>query len=96
MNQITISKILDDHSLGKRALKINGKNSRRNQILQPFSPLNRNYLAPSNQSMIMSFPSPVEYQEWCEKFCYLLSTKFPQIPHTPQQVSKVDRKKFFF
>jgi hypothetical protein len=49
--------------------------------------------------MIISFPSPVEYHEWCEKFCSLLSTKSPQshhhhhhhlnAPYTPQQVSKV-------
>ncbi|CAF0864909.1 unnamed protein product [Rotaria sordida] len=76
LNQITVSKILDDNILGKRALKIN---------------------APSNQSMIISFPSPVEYHEWCEKFCSLLSSKSPQsyhhhhnlnAPYTPQQVSK--------
>ncbi|CAF0752716.1 unnamed protein product [Adineta steineri] len=73
LNQITISKILDDNILGKRALKIT---------------------APSNQSMIITFPSPVEYQEWCEKFCTLLSTKSPQshhhlnAPYTPQLASK--------
>ena len=46
--------------------------------------------------MIISFPSPVEYHEWCEKFCSLLATKSPQTqhlhappPYTPQQVSKV-------
>jgi hypothetical protein len=47
--------------------------------------------------MIISFPSPVEYHEWCEKFCSLLTTKSPQThhhhhlnaPYTPQQVSKV-------
>jgi hypothetical protein len=47
--------------------------------------------------MIISFPSPVEYHEWCDKFCSLLSTKSPQshhhhhlnAPYTPQQVSKV-------
>ena len=44
--------------------------------------------------MIIAFPSPVEYREWCEKFCSLLSTKTPQLhhlnaPYTPQQVSKV-------
>jgi hypothetical protein len=44
--------------------------------------------------MIISFPSPVEYYEWCEKFCSLLPTKSPQphhlnAPYTPQQVSKV-------
>ena len=40
----------------------------------------------------MSFPSPVEYHEWCDKFCLILSaTKSPQTHHlqTPQQVSKV-------
>ncbi|UJR28286.1 hypothetical protein I4U23_009534 [Adineta vaga] len=74
LNQITISKIVDDNILDKRALKIN---------------------APSNQSMIITFPSPVEYHQWCEKFCSLLSPKSPQThhnflnaPYTPQQVSK--------
>jgi hypothetical protein len=48
--------------------------------------------------MIISFPSPVEYHEWCEKFCSLLATKSPQTyhlnaPYTPQQVSKVIQKK---
>lgn len=72
INQITISKILDDNIIGKRALKIN---------------------TPSNQSMIISFPSSAEYHEWCEKFCSILSPKSPHIhhlttPNTPQQVSK--------
>ncbi|CAF1320563.1 unnamed protein product [Adineta ricciae] len=74
LNQITVSKIVDDNILGKRALKIN---------------------APSNQSMIITFPSPVEYQEWCEKFCSVLTPRSPQTqhhhlnaPYTPQQVSK--------
>jgi len=74
LHQITISKILDDNVLGKRALKIN---------------------APANQSMIISFPSPVEYHEWCEKLCSLLTPKSPQTqhlhappPYTPPQVSK--------
>jgi hypothetical protein len=53
--------------------------------------------------MIISFPSPVEYHEWCEKFCSVLSTKSPQTqhhhqhlnpPYTPQQVSKVFQKRF--
>ncbi|CAF3413697.1 unnamed protein product [Rotaria sp. Silwood1] len=30
---------------------------------------------PSNPSLIISFPSIVEYHEWCEKFCLLLTTK---------------------
>ncbi|CAM4880314.1 unnamed protein product [Rotaria socialis] len=77
IHQITVSKILDDNVLGKRALKIN-------------------VLAPANQSMIISFPSQVEYHEWCEKFCSLITPKSPQSyhqhnlnsPYTPQQVSK--------
>jgi hypothetical protein len=56
------------------------------------------YLAPLNQSIIISFPSSIEYHEWCEKFCSLLSTKSPQThhlhaPYTPQQVSRVILKK---
>ncbi|CAF1231352.1 unnamed protein product [Adineta steineri] len=39
---------------------------------------------PSNQSLILSFPSNVEYQDWCEKFCSLLTLK----SHTSQHMSK--------
>jgi hypothetical protein len=51
--------------------------------------------------MIISFPSPVEYHEWCEKICSILSTRSPQIhhlnaPYTPQQVSKVIQNNLFF
>jgi Rho guanine nucleotide exchange factor 7 len=46
---------------------------------------------PSNQSLIISFPSSVEYQEWCEKFYLLLSsTKAPnsqQIVKSPSTLT---------
>ncbi len=91
-----MSKIVDDNILGKRALKISGMKKQKN-FLKKYQIIKS--LAPSNQSMIISFPSPVEYHEWCEKFCSLLSTKSSQshhhhhhhlnAPYTPQQVSKV-------
>jgi hypothetical protein len=55
-------------------LKINGINFIvRNKIPMSLS----FFLVPANQSLIVSFPSSVEYQEWCEKFYLLLSTKAP-------------------
>ena len=37
-------------------------------------------LVPFNSSLIISFPSAVEFHEWCEKLCLLLTAKFPSHP----------------
>lgn len=58
----------------------------------------KNLLSASpNQSMIIAFPSSVEFHEWCEKLSSLLAPRSPQLhhlqaPYTPQLVSKVEKK----